>query len=402
MNNTPLINLDNISKKFCRSREHSMRYGLLDITKKALSNAPLPSDLREDEFWALKDISFSVQRGECLGIMGLNASGKSTLLKIISQVYQQTKGTVTTQGKIISVLDLGGCLSYEFTGRENIDLLAALYNKTKSEVQKLYDKVIEFSGLHDFIDAPLRTYSKGMKLRLAFSVTIFLEPDILLLDEVLTVGDICFRRKCQDFLLKIRPKSAIILVSQIIAQITKICTKALILDQGRLMHMGDVSETTYFYFSKLDDISSQNLTYGADQVIFKNAYLISKAYPEKNKCDYGDAVEIRFTIKPKCTIHEYTLAFNVFNQEYESIFSSRDYCGFKELGENSIRHISVSMDKIELIPGKYYVNIFLYNHLNIETMNASVNAITFYVVQGTHGKFPLNYKLQWNEAHKEV
>lgn len=154
-------------------------------------------DLRFEEFWALQDISFDVKRGERLGVLGLNGSGKSTLLKVVSGVLKPTTGNVVTRGKVAPLLELGAGFSKEYTGKENIYLYGAVLGYTREFLDEKFDEIVDFSGLGEFIDVPIKNYSSGMKSRLGFSIATAVEPDILILDEVLSVGDKRFRKKSE-------------------------------------------------------------------------------------------------------------------------------------------------------------------------------------------------------------
>ncbi len=191
---------------------------------------------RYRQFDALKNISLSVNRGEILGIIGGNGAGKSTLLKIISGITQPTSGDVNVSGRIIPLLELGGGFNPEYTGRENIYFYCSLMGLHKEEIDLIYDEIVDFSEIIDFIDVPLKKYSSGMKARLAFSVSINIDPDILILDEVLAVGDQKFRKKCFSRMDQIfKSGKTILFVSHDVASIKRICTKAVLLNKGSLV-----------------------------------------------------------------------------------------------------------------------------------------------------------------------
>lgn len=205
-------------------------------------------DLHYDEFWALKDISFSINRGDRLGIIGLNGAGKSTLLKVIAGVFKPTEGTIYRHGVIAPLLELGAGFDMQYTGRENVFLYGAVLGYSKEFISSKYDEIVEFSGLKNFMDVPLKNYSSGMRTRLGFAIATVVEPDILILDEVLSVGDAKFRKKSEDKVTSMFSKGVTVLfVSHSIEQVKRICNKAILLDHGKLIASGGVDEVAEVY-----------------------------------------------------------------------------------------------------------------------------------------------------------
>ena len=205
-------------------------------------------DLKYDEFWALKDIDFEIRKGERLGVLGLNGSGKSTLLKVVSGVLKPSVGTVQTKGIVAPLLELGAGFSAEYTGRENIYLYGAVLGYTKDFLDEKFDEIVDFSGLGEFIEVPLKNYSSGMKARLGFSIATVVEPDILILDEVLSVGDKKFRRKSEKKIMSMFDRGVTVLfVSHSLEQVCRLCDRAIILDSGRLVAKGPVEKVARIY-----------------------------------------------------------------------------------------------------------------------------------------------------------
>lgn len=208
----------------------------------------LRRDLKFNEFWALKDINFEIKKGERLGVLGLNGSGKSTLLKVVSGVLKPTTGSIQTSGVIAPLLELGAGFSPEYTGRENIYLYGAVLGYTKEFLDEKFDEIVDFSGLGEFIEVPIKNYSSGMKARLGFSIATVVEPDILILDEVLSVGDKKFRKKSENKIMSMFDKGVTVLfVSHSLEQVTRLCDKAIILDSGRLVAAGPVDKVARIY-----------------------------------------------------------------------------------------------------------------------------------------------------------
>ncbi|MCR5624198.1 MAG: ABC transporter ATP-binding protein [Lachnospiraceae bacterium] len=204
--------------------------------------------IRFNEFWALRDVSFEIHKGERLGVLGLNGSGKSTLLKIVSGVLKPTEGKVETRGKVAPLLELGAGFTPEYTGRENIYLYGAMLGYSKELIDEKFDEIVDFSELGEFIDVPIKNYSSGMKARLGFSVATIVEPDILILDEVLSVGDKKFKRKSERKVMSMFNKGVTVLfVSHSLEQVNRICDKAIILDGGHIVAKGNVEKVSKIY-----------------------------------------------------------------------------------------------------------------------------------------------------------
>ncbi len=208
----------------------------------------LKRDIHYDEFWALKDIDFTMNKGDRIGILGLNGAGKSTLLKVIAGVFKPTEGNVTRHGVIAPLLELGAGFDMQYTGAENIYLYGAVLGYSKDFIREKFDEIVEFSELGEFIDVPLKNYSSGMKSRLGFSIATVVAPDILILDEVLSVGDAKFRKKSEKKVMSMFDKGvSVLFVSHSLAQVKRLCNKAIILDHGKMVAYGDIEEVSQVY-----------------------------------------------------------------------------------------------------------------------------------------------------------
>lgn len=212
---------------------------------------------RED-FWALENVTFEVKRGEAIGIIGANGAGKSTLLKILSRITPPTTGEIRLEGKVASLLEVGTGFHPELTGRENIFLNGAILGMTRKEIEKKFDKIVEFSGIETFIDTPVKRYSSGMYVRLAFSVAAHIEPDILLVDEVLAVGDAEFQKKCLGKMEEVTGKAGrtILFVSHNMNAIQKLCSKTVLLEKGKIAMMGETRKVIEHYLQENYEKSS--------------------------------------------------------------------------------------------------------------------------------------------------
>lgn len=209
-------------------------------------------ELMYQEFWALKDVSFEIARGDRVGILGMNGAGKSTLLKVIAGVLKPTEGNIQCFGKIAPLLELGAGFDRQYTGAENIFLYGAVLGYSREFIQEKYDDIVRFSELGKFIDVPVKNYSSGMKARLGFSIATVVEPEILILDEVLSVGDKRFRKKCEARIQSMFDKGVTVLfVSHSTDQVLRMCNKGILLEQGKLIAQGEVEDIVDLYDEKL-------------------------------------------------------------------------------------------------------------------------------------------------------
>ena len=204
--------------------------------------------LSYDEFWALKDVSFSINRGDALGLIGLNGSGKSTMLKVIAGVLKPTKGTVTVRGSVAPLIELGAGFDMDLTATENVYLNGAVLGYSRQEMEKHYNNIVEFSELHDFMNVPVKNFSSGMISRLGFAIATIGTPDILIVDEVLSVGDFHFQEKCQNRIKNMLDKGTTLLfVSHSISQVESLCNKIVWLEKGNVKMFGDAKEIAEIY-----------------------------------------------------------------------------------------------------------------------------------------------------------
>lgn len=213
----------------------------------------------KQDFWALNDISFSVQRGESIGIIGRNGAGKSTLLKVLSRITPPTKGRIVSRGRIASLLEVGTGFHPELTGRENIFFNGSLLGMKRREIESRFDAIVDFSGVEKFLDTPLKQYSSGMQLRLAFAVAAFLEPEILIIDEVLAVGDVEFQKKCLGKMEDVTKSGRTILfVSHNLHSISTLCSRGIVMDHGAVSFAGDIQTSISTYMDKVNNVHKNN------------------------------------------------------------------------------------------------------------------------------------------------
>lgn len=240
----PAVEVDHVGMRFNLSSQKvdNLKEYFIKMVKRQINY---------NEFWALKDVSFQVKKGDRVGILGLNGAGKSTLLKIIAGVLKPTEGKVSVRGKIVPLLELGAGFEKEYTGSENIYLYGTVLGYSREFLAQKYDEIVAFSELGEFIDVPLKNYSSGMKSRLGFAIATVVEPEVLILDEVLAVGDAKFRKKCEARIQAMFDKGVTVLfVSHSLPQVQRICNRAVILEHGSLLAEGDIDTICALYEEK--------------------------------------------------------------------------------------------------------------------------------------------------------
>ncbi len=239
MNNDLVLKIENLNKKFCRNLRDSMLYGMTDTMRSMTGLAVRPEKLRRSEFWALENINLELKKGEALGIIGTNGSGKSTLLRLITGIFPPDTGKIEIRGRIGALIAVGAGFHPHMTGSENVYLNGTILGMTKKELDSKFDEIVDFADIGDFLDAPVATYSSGMKVRLGFAIAIHCEIDIVLIDEILAVGDSAFQAKCMTRLSQFLKNKAVIVVSHSMYQVESLCTKVLWLENGKVKKYGD-------------------------------------------------------------------------------------------------------------------------------------------------------------------
>jgi len=310
----PIIQVENLGKKYVIRHEHPERYvALRDVlTQKAKKLFSFPARLRPktpatdyEEFWALKDLNFEIQQGDRVGIIGRNGAGKSTLLKILSRITEPSTGRITLNGRVASLLEVGTGFHPELTGRENIFLNGAILGMSRVEIRRKFDEIVDFSGVEKFLDTPVKRYSSGMYVRLAFAVAAHLEPEILVVDEVLAVGDAEFQKKCLGKMEDVSKKEGrtVLFVSHNMGAMTALCTKGILLNKGKATYQGAMQSTISEYLSHFSK-TTRKVEYELKNAPQGNGikFLFAEVRPiekqrETDHFEIGDAIEFEFAFQ---------------------------------------------------------------------------------------------------------
>lgn len=338
---------------------------------------------------ALEDISFEVKKGEFFGIVGRNGSGKSTLLKLLAGIYQVDKGNLQVNGSLTPFIELGVGFNPELTGRENVFLNGALLGFNRKEMQKMYKDIVKFAELERFMDQKLKNYSSGMQVRLAFSIAIRAETDILLIDEVLAVGDALFQQKCYDYFDKIKNSNkTVIFISHDMSAIQSFCDRAMLINNGQFVLEGKPVEVTQRYSNllaestknkKFESAKLQHEGVGGAEVL--KAELVNAAGKVSDRVQEGEAFSIRMHFKSTKPIDQPVLGVGVMGQQGQSILGpNTKESGFKVDKLPKRGYIEVSFASNPLSPGMYRVRSGIFNTSNTIPYDFVEHLMTFTVV----------------------
>jgi lipopolysaccharide transport system ATP-binding protein len=371
-----LIKCESVSKKFCRDFKRSLWYGIKDVSLSFSSKGNHNNALRKDEFWAVQDISFELRRGECLGLIGHNGAGKSTLLKILNGLLTPDEGQVTMRGRVGALIELGAGFNPILTGRENIYNNAAVLGFTKQEIDAKYDKIVEFSEIGEFIDSPVQNYSSGMKVRLGFAVAAEMEPDILLIDEILAVGDAGFRMKSYNKLTELMSKCAVIFVSHSMQTIARVCTIGMLMQKGEMkfytknMHQaiekyfdvfeGEQANVEFNDFAEIDEIKLN----GEKQKDTKHVF----------ETNFGEDLTLDLKVRIKSEHPTFCVKMHITDKDMKMVAQSVSNQFHKMFDTYQENDIQFKFPQLALIDGEYAFTFFIISENETKPYNSKILA----------------------------
>jgi homopolymeric O-antigen transport system ATP-binding protein len=382
-----LVKAEHVSKKFCKSLKRSLYYGVVDTAREffGMSRSEV---LRKDEFWAVKDISFTLRRGECLGIIGHNGAGKSTLLKMLNGLIRPDEGRIEMHGRIGALIELGAGFNPVLSGRENIYNNASVLGFSKDEIDKKIERIIDYSEIRDFIDMPVQNYSSGMKVRLGFAVAAQMEPDILIIDEVLAVGDLGFVLKCFNTIDQLLPNTAVLFVSHSMPMVSRITTDILIMEKGKPEYIGhDVSKGIDLYYNKFANKPSSFSN--SEEVKLTNINLSSKDGKRHGVEDvlvikWCENLNLEFDLKIDNRYKYPGISIVIHDKEYRGVGTymiNRKEKDFENRGESM--HFRIALENLQLSKGIYSITIsFAGNNNKLPLLRAQ--SVIFFQVESEH------------------
>jgi lipopolysaccharide transport system ATP-binding protein len=400
MNDDFLVKANSVSKKFCVNFKRSLWYGVQDILSEfSFNHNAYNRLLRKHEFWAVGNVSFQLQRGNCLGLIGANGAGKSTLLKLLNGLIKPDLGKIEMKGRVCALIELGAGFNPILSGRENIFINGAVLGFSKAEIKRKFDEIVDFSELNDFIDMPVQSYSSGMKVRLGFSIAAQFEPDVLLIDEVLAVGDIGFRSKCFNAINKISQNAAVIFVSHVMPQVARICDEVLLLGKGKtLYHGGDVSRGISQYYASFS--KEPLLITGSGRAQISNLRIFSNSeYQFKNDrliINYLDDLVLEIELSADQSFEILNLNIAIFDKELRGV---AQICtlnsGFTIINDRDNISLRITMSDINFNPGIYSISVALVDKDWGETLVSHHFALEFQVIGEFHGYTPVQLQADW-------
>ncbi len=395
-----VIRVNNLSKKYFIQHKQQENYRTLrDVITNNVRNFgkhvlhPFAKNIEtlstKEEFWALKNISFEVKQGERIGIIGRNGAGKSTLLKLISRITEPTEGRVAIRGRVASLLEVGTGFHPELTGRENIYLNGAILGMTKNEIQKKFDEIVQFAEVEKFLDTPVKRYSSGMYVRLAFSVAAHLDPEILIIDEVLAVGDIQFQKKCFGKIEDVgKDGKTLIFVSHNMNIIKQLCSKCILLENGILKEFFDTDSVVkkylldYSNYASIVDLENYKTKYGNNELSLCSIKLLNSiggmfaAY-------HNQPLKLRIALKSDDNLSNVSFALGFYTIENILIFIARSEN--EDMTYNFKKGESRSIDIIinhNLIPGNYKLNLGIYSGKRVYSYISSDEFVRLELITG--------------------
>jgi ABC-2 type transport system ATP-binding protein/lipopolysaccharide transport system ATP-binding protein len=382
----PAVRIDNVSKRFRNFKER--RHSLKEVIVRR-------STSRFDEFWALRDVTLDIERGSTFGLIGHNGSGKSTLLKLMAHIHRPTSGTVTVDGRLSALLELGAGFHPELTGRENIRLNGAILGLSSREIDRAMPDIIEFSGLEQFIDSPVKIYSSGMYVRLGFSVAVHVRPDVLLIDEVIAVGDEDFQRRCFDHLYGLRAQGAtVVLVSHSLGLVQSFCDQAAWLDHGQLKALGRSDQVVESYLrsvnagesGRAEPEASDNGSsrHGSGEILIEDVSLLDASGRPVGFAVAGEPLAIRLHYRSDHEVARPVFGLGFHHESGANVASANTrFQGLEVPSINGRGHIDYVFDHCPLNPGSYQLDVVVSDETMTRTYDGRSRLLELKVRQGS-------------------
>jgi lipopolysaccharide transport system ATP-binding protein len=381
--NDVLVKVEHLSKKFCKDLKTSLWYGVKDLYAHVRGNKEV-RELRPQEFWAVKDINFELRRGECLGLIGHNGAGKSTLLKILNGLINPDEGKVTIKGRVGALIELGAGFNPILSGRENIYNNGAILGFSKKEIDAKVEEIIDFAEIREFIDMPVQNYSSGMKVRLGFAVAAQMEPDVLIIDEVLAVGDLGFVLKCFKTIDAILPNTAIVFVSHSMPMVSRICNQIMLLDHGKSQFQGaDVGKAIDLYYTRFVE-NEKKVIFSDGSIELENLKLLDtiSSFEENHQLNWGDDFKLHFRFLIKKRIDVPLFRIQIYDKEQRPVAILESNSGEVNLNieDNKLEFI-IKHQRLQFSKGIYSVDVVVFDANSVNSPLLRINGLlTFQVV----------------------
>lgn len=394
MSDDVLVKVENVSKKFCRTLKRSLWYGVQDVAADMFNIQGQHDELRPGEFWSVDDVSFDLKRGECLGLIGPNGAGKSTLLKMLNGLIKPDCGQITMRGRVGGLIELGAGFNPILTGLENIYVNGSVLGLSKREIDAKLDAIIEFSEMKEFIDTPVQSYSSGMKVRLGFAIAAQIEPEVLLIDEVLAVGDVGFRSKCYSRLADLVEKCAVIFVSHQMYFVNRLSSSALLLNRGRNVFHGEPPQAIAEYNSLFEH--KGKVVRGDENTEVENISLLDHDNVACDSFDWCALFVLEFDLHVSRQYEEVSLSATFMGLDgalAAQCHSSYNNVKLKCSGKS--KRVRLEIDNLDLNPGVYYLNLIVYDKTDNRQLYWLYAGKKFEVVGNFCGGASVQFKGRW-------
>ncbi len=389
-----VLQVNNVSKKYCHSLKKSMMYGCIDILRDSIGLKTQPDTLRKDEFWSVKDVSFSLERGQCLGIIGPNGAGKSTLLKMLNGIIKPDKGDIWYKGRMGALIEVGAGFQPVLSGRENIYINGSIIGLSSKEIKDKFDEIVEFSGLEEFLDMPVKNYSSGMRVRLGFSIAAHLHPDILLVDEVLAVGDLSFQAKCRNKIAEMtKDGTAIIFISHNMHQIANLCEYAVTLNKGQITTRASIIECIDKY--KLLCTNENIIETGGSTIKITDVRLLDSRGVEQHHFSSNDSMSVEITYQSNVKNLDLTFAVIIRNSNGIPVISIRnDYDNIK-IFSSRLGKVTLKLKTLNLLPDTFVLDVILLQTKFLVPLHRIDNVMKFQIPGGHFVEGVINIPHIW-------
>jgi lipopolysaccharide transport system ATP-binding protein len=362
----PMIIVNQVSKKFCRDLKRSLWYGVKDVSRELIGSQNSRINLRKDEFWAVKDASFEVSSGEAVGLIGHNGAGKTTLLRMFNGLIKPDLGLIQVKGRMQALIALGAGFNPVLTGRENVYVNASVLGISKAETDRRFDEIVDFSGIEEFIDMPVQSYSSGMTVRLGFAIAANLEPDILLVDEVLAVGDLAFKTKCQLRIQELKQSGvAIVFVSHNLHAISHVCNRAITMEKGRIIFDGGTEEAIDVYRESLikrNEGLEKFIRAGTGEIRITSLDILDEYEGSQNEFKTGEFIKMRVHYRAHTPVINpvFNITINVLN-DHQVTGIRTDLDGFQSGVLDGDGYIDVLIPNLYLLPNIYTIDVVIFH-----------------------------------------
>lgn len=383
MSTSIALRMEHVFKKFQRGERHdSLRDLIPALARRAISKAGGVPELKEQEFWALRDINFEITKGEAVGIIGHNGAGKSTMLKHLSGIMKPTRGNIEVNGRLSALIEVGAGFHQDLTGRENVFLNGVILGMSRAEIRRKFDEIVDFSGLRDFIDTPVKRYSSGMFARLGFAVAVHMEPDILVIDEVLSVGDFVFQAKGVEKMRSVLKSGAtVIFVSHNLRAVAELCDRTLLMRKGQLVADGPTSEVIRTYMEQARTIRTED----DSKDVQIESVLVRGSDRPRFDFDSGEKIRVEVTLRARRDVSRVACVLTLLDDKYYEVFNTST----ERLGEPSLNLKAGERYKYEfdldlhLARGSFHLSVILFRYDIDKVLDQVQSAATLLISTAT-------------------